>query len=88
MPNEAIYQHTHGMLTICQYQGEQIEDEQNENAHNLVAIEIESIIAVVGMVPFREQEEGRNPSFYLAEKLGLDVYDWDTTVGEDADDEH
>ena len=88
MPNETIYQHTHGVLTVCHYQGEQTEDEQNENARNLVAIEIESIIAVVGMVPFGEREEGRNPSFYLAEKLGLDMYDWDTTVGEDADDEH
>jgi len=87
MPDEAKYQHTHGVLTVCQYQGEQTEDEQNENAQNLVAIEIESIIAVVGMVPFGEREEGRNPSFYLAEKLGLDVYDWDTTVDEDADDE-
>ena len=53
----------------------------------LVVIEIESIMAVVGMVPFEEQGEGRDTRFYLAEKLGLDVYDRDAAAGEDSDDE-
>lgn len=87
LPDEAIYQHTHGVLTVCEYQGKQTEDEQNENADNLVVIEIESIIAVVGMAPFEKRGGDHNPSFYLAEKIGLDVYDRDATVAEDADDE-
>lgn len=86
MPDEAIYQHTHGVLTVCEYRGEQI-DEKKEDAQSLVVIEIESIKAVVGMVPFGERAEGQNPRFFLAEKLGLDVYDLGTTLGEDSDDE-
>lgn len=72
MPDEAIYQYTHGVLTVCEYQGRQTEDEQNENAESLVVIEIGSIIVVVGMAPFEKQGESHNPSFYLAEKIGLD----------------
>lgn len=48
-------------------------------------IEIESIIAVVGMVPFGEQDNGEAPSYFLAEKLGLDVYDSEIVGGGDTD---
>jgi len=87
MPDQAIHQKTHGVLTVCEYRGEQIDDEQNTNTRSLVVIEIESIKAVVGMVPFGERVEGQNPRFFLAEKLGLDVYDPGITLSEDADDE-
>lgn len=46
-------------------------------------IEIRSIQAVVGMVPFGEEVEGQNSQYFLAEKTGLDVYD--PVEGEDND---
>jgi hypothetical protein len=76
MPDEALRQYAQGVLTVCKYQGEQ----------SLAVIEIESISAVVGMVPFHEQVESHDPRFYLAERLGLDVYDSGTIIGEDDDD--
>ena len=48
-------------------------------------IEIGSIIAVVGMVPFGEQDNGEAPSYFLVEKLGLDVYDLEIVGGGDTD---
>ena len=48
-------------------------------------IDIESIGAVVGMVPFSQQIEGQKPRFYLAEKLGLDVYSGDDDDDDDDD---
>lgn len=50
-------------------------------------LEVESINAVVGMVPFQKEVESRYPRFYLAERLGLDVYDPDSIVSEDAGNE-
>jgi hypothetical protein len=76
-PDEALHQHTYGVLTVCKYQGER----------SLVVIEIESISAVVGMVPFCKQVEGSDPMYFLAERLGLDVYDPNIIGGEDAGDE-
>ena len=38
-------------------------------------IKIEAIQAVVGMIPFCGEVAGRGTRFFLAEKLGLDVYD-------------
>ncbi|KAF9642953.1 hypothetical protein BDM02DRAFT_3105019, partial [Thelephora ganbajun] len=77
MPDEAILQHTHGVLTVCEYQDEA----------SLAVIEIKSIQVVVGMVPFGKRVEGHNPRYFLAEKLGLDVYNPYSTGSEDADDE-
>jgi hypothetical protein len=64
-PDEEIIRRTHGVLTVCEYLGTEWLD----------VIKVGSIQAVVGMVPFCKQVEGRGPRFFLAEKLGLDVYD-------------
>ena len=53
----------------------------------MAVVEIESISAVVGMIPFGKAVEGRDPRFFLAEKLGLDVYDSINIGSEDAGDE-
>lgn len=74
-PDKAILKRTHGVLTVCEYLG----------TASLDVIKIESIKAVVGMVPFCEQVEGRGPLFFLAEKLGLDVHDPDES--DEADDD-
>jgi hypothetical protein len=71
--DEEIFKQTHGVLTVCEYTGRA----------KLDVIKIESIQAVVGMIPFSGQVEGRRPMYFLAEKLGLDVYD---TVGNNEDD--
>jgi hypothetical protein len=60
---------------VCHYHGDE----------TLAVIEIESISAVVGMVPFENQAEDEYARYFLAEKLGLDVYDSDIVGG--ADDE-
>jgi hypothetical protein len=65
VPDEVILQRTHGVLTVCEYIG----------ATRLDVIKIESIKAVVGMVPFCKQAGSRGPLYFLAEKLGLDVYE-------------
>ena len=85
-PDEDIHKYTCGVLTVCEYRGEGVEDLQSENAQSLAVVEVASIKAVVGMIPFGTRVEGQNPKFFLAEKLGLDVYDQDTT-GENSDDE-
>jgi hypothetical protein len=73
-PDEELLQHSHGVLTVCEY----------EPVARLVVIDFESISAVVGMVPFGESVEGQNTRYFLAEKLGLDVYD-PAIVDEDDD---
>jgi hypothetical protein len=64
-PDDTILRHTHGVLTVCGYQGDA----------GLTVIGVKSIVAVVGMVPFGEEVEGQNRRYFLAEKIGLDVYD-------------
>ena len=73
--DEGLYQYSHGVLTVCDYHGDE----------SLAVIETESISAVVGMVPFGDEAEDEDPRYFLAEKLGLDVYDSDIVGG--ADDE-
>ena len=46
---------------MCNYEGEQ----------NLVVIQAKSILSVIGMMPFKEQDG----KFYLVEKFGLGVVD-------------
>ena len=46
---------------------------------------IESVRAVVGMVPFGKHTKGHNYRYFLAEKPELDVYK--QTDGEDSDDD-
>ena len=55
---------THGALIVCKYEGEQ----------DLVVIRAKSILSIVGMMPF-ENEDGGSCRFYLVEKPGLDVVD-------------
>ena len=64
----------HGVLTVCDYKDD----------NSLAVIEIESIRAVIGMVPFGQWSEGQ---YFLAEKLGLDVYEPDASGSEDSSDE-
>lgn len=76
-PDEAILRYSHGTLTVCEYRGDAA----------LIVIGAESIKAVVGMVPFGKQAENDDPRFFLAEKLGLDVYETVVNVDEDVDNE-
>jgi hypothetical protein len=50
-PDEAILQHTHGILAVCKHQGDA----------RLAVMEIESIRAIIGMVPFGENVRGQDP---------------------------
>ena len=75
MPDEHLHEYSGGVLTVCDYHGDE----------SLAVIEIESIIAVVGMVLFGEQDNGEAPSYFLAEKLGLDVYDSEIVGSGDTD---
>jgi len=77
MPDEGIYQYTSGVLTVCDY----------HSNRSLAVVEVQSISAVVGMVPFGEQVEGEDPRYFLGEKLGLDVYDMDIVGGPDNEEE-
>ena len=56
--------YTHGALIVCNYEGDS----------NLVVIRVKSILSVIGMMPFKEQDEGTR-QFYLVEKFGLGVVD-------------
>ena len=62
--DECHREYTHGALMVCNYEGES----------NLVVIRAKSILSVVGMMPFKEQDEGTR-QFYLVEKFGLGVVD-------------
>ena len=75
-PDQEILQCSYSTLTVCEYQGDAV----------LVMIGVKYIEAAVGMVPFGEQVEGRNPRYFLVEKLGLDVYETIVNVDEDVDD--
>jgi hypothetical protein len=75
MPDEDLFQYSHGTLVVCEHQGDA----------GLAVIGIESVKAVVGMVPFGEHTEGHNRRYFLAEKPGLDVYE--QSGGEDSDDD-
>ena len=68
--NEYHKTRTHGALVVCRYEGEE----------SLVVIRVNSIISVVGMMPFEEQHAGY-PQFYLVEKFGLGVVDTGGIVG-------
>ena len=77
VPDEAILERSYGTLTVCEYQDDAA----------LTIVGVKSIEAVVGMVPFGDQVEGHNPKYFLAEKLGLEVYETVLNVDEDVGNE-
>ena len=65
-------EHSNNALNVCSYVGQEL----------LVVVPVDTIISVVAMVPFGEQDgEGRR--FFLVEKFALGVVD----SGDDEDDD-
>lgn len=60
-PDKVLLEKSSGALAVCKYQDQ----------GSLEVIKIESIVAVVGMVPYPHTQE--KDLFFLVERMGLDI---------------
>lgn len=63
LADKNIKTHSHSALNVFDYEGDKC----------LVVIKVDSILSVVAMVPFKQDEGGRR--FFLVEKCALGVID-------------
>lgn len=66
-PNKYLLRTSNDTLVVCRYEGEAA----------LCVIEAKSILSVVAMVPFPFLLDGRDNSYFMIEKVGLDVIEAD-----------
>jgi len=69
LADEHLRAYTHGALNVFEYEGEN---------SPLVVIKVDTILSAVAMVPFKQDEGGRQ--FFLVEKCALGVIDSTTSL--------